>query len=221
MAMGLMTFFMDVTDITVFILKGIATVLVAVIAFFMIYDFPETTSFLTEEQREFVAHRLKYDGTLGAWMTNFTGSTLSKLLSTGKFIFLYSFSGLHSCDFLLPLACSCVSRPLYSISSSFHCPAIRILRDPRTTIDGSGICLRLFGLYFDGFSLRPCSKTRCIRIQPSVSCFRRLHRLSFVQPPWRQIRWYLHCSFRSFSPSSYLTSRNLSRIAWRRVLVSQ
>lgn len=52
-----------VADFIVFILEGIATVLVAVFAFFAIYDFPETASFLTEEEREYVVHRLKYDGT--------------------------------------------------------------------------------------------------------------------------------------------------------------
>lgn len=47
----------------VFILEGIATVVVAIIAFFVLYDFPETASFLSEEERAFVVHRLKYDGT--------------------------------------------------------------------------------------------------------------------------------------------------------------
>src|ERR1700760_77745 len=32
----------------IFILEGIATVLVALLAFFFVYDFPETASFLTE-----------------------------------------------------------------------------------------------------------------------------------------------------------------------------
>ena len=49
--------------LAVFILEGIATVLVAVIAFFVLYDFPETAAFLSEEERAFVVHRLKYDGT--------------------------------------------------------------------------------------------------------------------------------------------------------------
>jgi hypothetical protein len=53
----------SVTDVVVFILEGIATVLVAVFAFFAIHDFPETASFLTEEERKFVLHRLRYDGT--------------------------------------------------------------------------------------------------------------------------------------------------------------
>ncbi|KXX76189.1 High-affinity nicotinic acid transporter [Madurella mycetomatis] len=46
----------------IFILEGIATTVVAGIAFCALYDFPETASFLTEEERAFVAHRLKYQG---------------------------------------------------------------------------------------------------------------------------------------------------------------
>ncbi|PON22746.1 major facilitator superfamily transporter [Trichoderma gamsii] len=46
----------------IFILEGIATVLVAASAFFLLFDFPETASFLTEEERAFVIHRLKYQG---------------------------------------------------------------------------------------------------------------------------------------------------------------
>lgn len=44
----------------IFILEGIVTVLVAVIAFFVLHDFPETATFLTEEERAFVVFRLKY-----------------------------------------------------------------------------------------------------------------------------------------------------------------
>ncbi|KAL7894925.1 major facilitator superfamily domain-containing protein [Trichoderma sp. SZMC 28014] len=46
----------------IFILEGIATVLVAASAFFFLFDFPETATFLTEEERAFVIHRLKYQG---------------------------------------------------------------------------------------------------------------------------------------------------------------
>lgn len=46
----------------IFILEGIATVIVAVMSFFLLYDFPETASFLTEEERAFVVFRLKYQG---------------------------------------------------------------------------------------------------------------------------------------------------------------
>ncbi|KAH5432711.1 hypothetical protein HBI47_093550 [Parastagonospora nodorum] len=44
----------------IFILEGILTVVVAIIAYFTLYDFPETATFLTEEERAFVVYRLKY-----------------------------------------------------------------------------------------------------------------------------------------------------------------
>jgi hypothetical protein len=44
----------------IFILEGILTVIVAIVAYFVLYDFPETASFLTEEERAFVVYRLKY-----------------------------------------------------------------------------------------------------------------------------------------------------------------
>ncbi|KAI2635930.1 major facilitator superfamily domain-containing protein [Xylaria nigripes] len=50
----------------IFILEGLATVIVAVIAFFLLHDFPETATFLTEEERTFVMFRLKYQGQLEA-----------------------------------------------------------------------------------------------------------------------------------------------------------
>lgn len=46
----------------IFILEGLATVVIAVIGFFFIHDFPETASFLTEEERAWVIHRLRYQG---------------------------------------------------------------------------------------------------------------------------------------------------------------
>lgn len=46
----------------IFILEGIVTVLVAIMSFFCLFDFPETASFLTEEERAFVVFRLKYQG---------------------------------------------------------------------------------------------------------------------------------------------------------------
>jgi MFS family permease len=46
----------------IFILEGLVTVIVAVFAFWGLYDFPDTASFLTEEEREFVIYRLKFQG---------------------------------------------------------------------------------------------------------------------------------------------------------------
>ncbi|KAI1166903.1 major facilitator superfamily domain-containing protein [Nemania serpens] len=50
----------------IFILEGLATVVVAFSAFFLLHDFPETASFLTEEERAFVIYRLKYQGQAGS-----------------------------------------------------------------------------------------------------------------------------------------------------------
>jgi hypothetical protein len=44
----------------IFILEGLVTVVVAVFAFWGLYDFPDTASFLTEEERQFVIYRLKF-----------------------------------------------------------------------------------------------------------------------------------------------------------------
>ncbi|KAK5561295.1 hypothetical protein LTR46_000100 [Exophiala xenobiotica] len=46
----------------IFILEGILTVVVAVVAFFFLHDFPDTANFLTVEERAWVVHRLKFQG---------------------------------------------------------------------------------------------------------------------------------------------------------------
>ena len=46
----------------IFILEGMLTVIVAIIAFFVLVDYPETATFLTVEERAFVTYRLRYDG---------------------------------------------------------------------------------------------------------------------------------------------------------------
>ncbi|KKZ61720.1 hypothetical protein EMCG_03749 [[Emmonsia] crescens] len=44
----------------IFILEGILTVVVAIMAFFLIQDYPETAKFLTEEERAWAIHRLRH-----------------------------------------------------------------------------------------------------------------------------------------------------------------
>ena len=50
----------------IFILEGLLTVIVACISFFVLYDFPETATFLTEDERAWVVYRLKYQGSKGS-----------------------------------------------------------------------------------------------------------------------------------------------------------
>ncbi|GMM38231.1 Soa1 protein [Saccharomycopsis crataegensis] len=45
----------------IFILEGLLTVVVAFGAFFVLYDFPDTATFLTEEERQFIIYRLQHD----------------------------------------------------------------------------------------------------------------------------------------------------------------
>lgn len=46
----------------IFILEGLLTVVVAVAAFFLLYDFPDTASFLSVEEKAWVVQRLKFQG---------------------------------------------------------------------------------------------------------------------------------------------------------------
>ncbi|MCJ1423543.1 hypothetical protein MMC29_001427 [Sticta canariensis] len=46
----------------IFILEGILTVVTAFVCFFLIYDSPETATFLSKEERAWLMHRLKYQG---------------------------------------------------------------------------------------------------------------------------------------------------------------
>ncbi|KAG2124884.1 MFS general substrate transporter [Suillus clintonianus] len=45
----------------IFLLEGLATIVVAIVAFFVLVDFPHTAKFLTPEERDFVVWRKKYD----------------------------------------------------------------------------------------------------------------------------------------------------------------
>ncbi|KFY15912.1 hypothetical protein V492_01690 [Pseudogymnoascus sp. VKM F-4246] len=46
----------------IFIIEGLLTVFVAIITYFVMYDFPDTASFLTAEERAWATNRLKYQG---------------------------------------------------------------------------------------------------------------------------------------------------------------
>ncbi|CAL5873068.1 uncharacterized protein PFLUO_LOCUS7337 [Penicillium psychrofluorescens] len=45
----------------IFILEGLLTIIVSIIAYFWVYNYPATAEFLTEEEREFIQFRLKND----------------------------------------------------------------------------------------------------------------------------------------------------------------
>lgn len=45
----------------IFILEGLLTIIVSIIAYFWVYNYPDTAEFLTKEEREFIQFRLKND----------------------------------------------------------------------------------------------------------------------------------------------------------------
>lgn len=46
----------------IFILEGLLTVVVAAASYFLMFDYPETATFLTENERAWVIERLKHQG---------------------------------------------------------------------------------------------------------------------------------------------------------------
>lgn len=44
----------------IFIIEGLCTVLIAFVSYFFLWDYPETASFLSDEERQFVVHRVKF-----------------------------------------------------------------------------------------------------------------------------------------------------------------
>lgn len=62
----------------IFILEGLVTVLVAVLSYFLLYDFPETAGFLTEEERAFVVYRLRYQGQVATEASDSAGARVAQ-----------------------------------------------------------------------------------------------------------------------------------------------
>jgi len=47
----------------IFLIEGLVTVVIALVSFWYMYDYPATATFLSEDEREFVVERLKHDST--------------------------------------------------------------------------------------------------------------------------------------------------------------
>ncbi|KAI0761386.1 MFS general substrate transporter [Trametes elegans] len=45
----------------IFIIEGLITIVVSIVAFFVFVDFPDTATFLTPEERAYIVHKKKYD----------------------------------------------------------------------------------------------------------------------------------------------------------------
>ncbi|RMZ80627.1 hypothetical protein DV738_g2586, partial [Chaetothyriales sp. CBS 135597] len=86
----------------IFILEGLLTVVVSTFAYFFIYNYPSTASFLTEPEREFIQARLKADSD-ATQNESFTWVNFRKTFTDPK-VYLYAL-GFHT-----------MSLPLYTLS---------------------------------------------------------------------------------------------------------
>lgn len=86
----------------IFILEGLLTVTVSVIAYFWVYDYPATAKFLTEQERQFIIWRLKNDSD-ATRDEKFTWSAVGDSLKDYK-VWMYAL-GFHT-----------MSLPMYTLS---------------------------------------------------------------------------------------------------------
>jgi hypothetical protein len=69
----------------IFIIEGLATVAVAIAAFFLIADWPEDAKFLNKAEKDLLAHRLASDGNSGvARMDRLDSNALKRIFRDWK-----------------------------------------------------------------------------------------------------------------------------------------
>ncbi|KAI0365422.1 MFS general substrate transporter [Pilatotrama ljubarskyi] len=71
----------------IFIIEGLISVVVAVVAFFVLVDFPDTATFLTSEERAYVVNRLKYDNSSVGEEEHFESRHLWETLTSWRVLF--------------------------------------------------------------------------------------------------------------------------------------
>lgn len=87
--------------------EGLLTVVVASFSYLWVYNYPSTAEFLTEEEREFVQYRLKYDSD-ATRDESFSWGAVLKAIKDPK-VWLYG------------LAFHTISLPLYTLSLFLVC----------------------------------------------------------------------------------------------------
>jgi cyanate permease len=91
----------------IFILEGLATVLFGLLSFFFVHDFPDTATFLTEQDRARVIRRLKLDQQSSAEheefkMTYFWSAVKDWKMYMGMLIYMGSAMPLYAFSLFLP-----------------------------------------------------------------------------------------------------------------------
>jgi hypothetical protein len=76
---------LPLTLFRIFIIEGLATIAVAVVAFFLIADWPEDAKFLNKDEKDLLAHRLNTDGNSGvARMDRLDNDALKRIFRDWK-----------------------------------------------------------------------------------------------------------------------------------------
>ncbi|KAJ7267556.1 MFS general substrate transporter [Mycena haematopus] len=104
----------------IFILEGLATVLVGILAFFVLVDFPATANFLTPQQRAFVVWRKKYDNSSVGEEENFELRHLVEALTDWQvwlhmFIYMAIITNLYGITLFLPFGHSAAVSQLLTV----------------------------------------------------------------------------------------------------------
>lgn len=91
----------------IFILEGLVTIIVGVISIWMVHDFPDQATFLSEEDRLRVYHRLKADQQASAEHESFSWAYVMASLRdwktyTGCLIYMGAGGGLYGFSIFLP-----------------------------------------------------------------------------------------------------------------------
>ncbi|KAI9442626.1 MFS general substrate transporter [Lactarius indigo] len=121
----------------IFLIEGLVTVGFAFLAYFLIHDYPETATFLTEEERQFVIRTLADDSkghfsmnivwqALTDWKTYVQAINFMSILITGYSVALFTPSIIHDLGIsaanaqllsVPPFACACVCTMMVSFYS--------------------------------------------------------------------------------------------------------
>ncbi|KAF8816104.1 MFS general substrate transporter [Phlegmacium glaucopus] len=127
----------------IFILEGLATVAVGLLAFFVLVDFPATASFLTPEERAFVIFKKKYDNSSVGEEEHFEMRHLKAALTDWQV-------WLHILIYMSIIA------PLYGITLFLpfdHTPAVsQLLTVPPYVF--ATICVYVFAYFSDKLKMR-------------------------------------------------------------------
>ncbi|KAF9435583.1 hypothetical protein BGZ76_005957 [Entomortierella beljakovae] len=131
----------------IFILEGVPTILCAIMAYFLLPDFPATSKFLTEEEKELTIKRLKIDAG-PATSTEFSWQQFYAVYKDWKVYFHMCIAFLHSCA-LMSLS---LFVPSITLGFGFDRVTTQIMTTPIYAV--ACICTILLGFSSDRFQER-------------------------------------------------------------------